>query len=437
MPFSQLEVAGIARSLSQIADRPTDLADAFFERDEIIEVPPAEETCGARWWRAEGFAVRLLRDSKAWLAARDGVDAPHFAEALRQVARVLPPASYSPPPMRVEAVEAEPVPDQLLEFPHAVTRAIRQRLAAFPLRLRVRRYRRWVRVVDPRMARDQESETYFSYEAETPWGRSGALLSTIDADAAERVAADLTLLFRTRDAPPTEAVDTPIVLGPAAAAVLLHEAVAHALEADTLALSGRLEAAIGVRIGSSLLDVLDTPADGPLGVRRTTDDEGAVVLRRWLLRGGVVEQPLADLGAAHGSAALVAGAGRRGDYHSAPVPRSSHLELLPGESSFEDLLDAAGDGYFFPLASRGSLDPMSGRFRLELAGGRRIRDGRLETAAGELRLAGTVSELLRAIRAVSRERRTAGAGWCAKGGVRLPVWATVPSVLLVPGGVSP
>ena len=40
MPFSQLDSAGIARALSQIAERPADLADAFFERSEVIELPP-------------------------------------------------------------------------------------------------------------------------------------------------------------------------------------------------------------------------------------------------------------------------------------------------------------------------------------------------------------------------------------------------------------
>ena len=35
---------------------------------------------------------------------------------------------------------------------------------------------------------------------------------------------------------------------------------------------------------------------------------------------------------------------------------------------------------------------------------------------------------LRAVVEVGREARIAGAGWCAKGGQRLAVWATVPAL---------
>ena len=40
-----------------------------------------------------------------------------------------------------------------------------------------------------------------------------------------------------------------MVLGPHAAAVFLHEAVAHALEVDTLGLTGRPEGALGLTMG--------------------------------------------------------------------------------------------------------------------------------------------------------------------------------------------
>ena len=60
-------------------------------------------------------------------------------------------------------------------------------------------------------------------------------------------------------------------MGPSAAATFLHEAVAHALEVDTLAQSGDPEAAIGVALGSETLDILDDPMSGPVGLRRGTD----------------------------------------------------------------------------------------------------------------------------------------------------------------------
>jgi predicted Zn-dependent protease len=47
---------------------------------------------------------------------------------------------------------------------------------------------------------------------------------------------------------------------------------------------------------------------------------------------------------------------------------------------------------------------------------------------GPSRLRGQVAQLLTAITALGAETRFAGAGWCAKGGQRLPVWASCPPV---------
>jgi hypothetical protein len=45
-------------------------------------------------------------------------------------------------------------------------------------------------------------------------------------------------------------------------------------------------------------------------------------------------------------------------------------------------------------------------------------------------LRGRVAALLNRVTAIARESRPAGAGWCAKGGQKLPVWATAPALRL-------
>ena len=59
-------------------------------------------------------------------------------------------------------------------------------------------------------------------------------------------------------------------------------------------MGGHPESAIGVELADSSLDVFDDPSTAPESVRRGSDDEGFPVVRRCLLRQGVVEQPLAD-----------------------------------------------------------------------------------------------------------------------------------------------
>src|SRR6185295_10182192 len=106
MPFSKLDTAAVARTLSQIAEQAEDVVDAFFERREEVELAPEGEPGGLRVWREEGFAVPLAR-------------------------------------------------------------AVRAHHVGFPWRIAVRRHRRWVQVVGPRLVAPAESETFYSCSAES------------------------------------------------------------------------------------------------------------------------------------------------------------------------------------------------------------------------------------------------------------------------------
>ncbi len=433
MPFSSFDTAAVARSLAQLAGTGEEWVDAFFERIEEIELPPDGEGPGFSIRREEGFAVRLVRERRSFLASRDGIDGRSFSEALRQVARALPAASVPEPDLPLGPWPGAPGPPEapeVVDFTGLLERAIRAHHTAFPLRLTVRRHRRWLQVATPRLVPALESESYYSLNAEIPGGRWGSLLPQLGRPEAEEVGARLVELFRSRSAYPFSARTGPILLGPAAVAVLLHEAVAHALEADLLALSGKPDAAIGVALGAPILSVLDDPGAAPEPVRRATDDEGIPVCRRWLLRDGKVEQPLADAAWSRSSSALVPGAGRRAGRHDLPMPRSHHLELLAGTTTEPDLLAGAEGGLWFPQVRRGALDPRTGALELRFPFARRIYKGEPAETLGPCAIHGRLADLLGRVVAVGDQRRPEGAGWCAKGGQKLPVWATAPALLL-------
>jgi len=73
---------------------------------------------------------------------------------------------------------------------------------------------------------------------------------------------------------------------------------------------------------------------------------------------------------------------------------------------------------------------MAGALRLHFPYARLIEGGRLTSLTAGGCLLGSVVETLGAVEAVGDDSLPAGAGWCAKGGHRLPVWATAPSVLI-------
>ena len=100
-------------------------------------------------------------------------------------------------------------------------------------------------------------------------------------------------------------------------------------------------------------------------------------------------------------------------------------------------MQGAEGGFFFPEAERGWLDPDSGQFTLRFPYGLRIENGAPSKLCGPCSINAHVSELLTRIDGVGRDARQAGAGWCAKSGVRMAVWASAPDLRLDAVEIAP
>ncbi len=434
-PLAAADARLLADSLTSLVEHPGQHVDLFLERVETVELLPPGTRESFRLRRDQGLAVRRIENGASSLASADGISGQTFAVSCDRVAGRTGSLGGAPPHLRLAGWPPLALAE-VLQAERRLRQAVNRRRVGFPMKITVRRHRRQVQVVLPRMPPAGEREEYWSLRVAMPWGAWGGLLPSLLDDDLDPVAGCLVDRLRARHLPEHPGRPDVIVLGPHAAAVMLHEVVAHALEADTLALTGPPDGFIGLELGSRELDVIDDPRSAPGRSNRANDDEGTTAIARWLLRRGRVRQPLADLAWAERHEGLIPGAGRRANRHRLPGPRTTHLELLPSERPESELFAEARGGLYIGEFERGALDPLGGSCTLKAPCARRIGATGPVDFTGPFEVRAPTRDLLTAVTAVGDRPLAAGAGWCAKDGALLPVWARCPSIRLEGVGAS-
>lgn len=214
----------------------------------------------------------------------------------------------------------------------------------------------------------------------------------------------------------------PVLLTAGWGGVWLHEAVGHALEADTrLPVVKR-----GERIAPKSITLVD---DATLPHGRGSfafDDEGTPATRTLLIANGILHSRLTDR--RHGMPST--GNARRQDHRHPPLPRMTNLLMPAGETAPADLTGDVQDGLYLNAIGHGSVRP-GGRFMFEILEGTRIEQGRLTHPVAGMRLVGDGLQSLRKIVGVGSDFKIdTGRGWCEKANQVVPVSVGMPSVLL-------
>ncbi len=427
-----IDASAVARSLSQVAADP-DQAEVFIEAVEVTRLGP---TGSPQVRRESGFAVRVRDQQRLRMASEDSLDTAAFERAFRSVASVRPQAPYRAPEGRCEWGD-DPSTATLRDFRRQLKAGLARRQVSVDYGLSVEHFRRTILVVGTQVTQPEQTEDFYSFRIDLPWGSLGRLSVSLDQSVCDQVERLVAAAVRSASAGAIPSGRTNLLLSPQVAGVLFHEAVGHALEADVLARTGAVDGARGVPLANSILSVLDDPGAGLEAVARGTDDEGSPVCRRWLVRRGVVEEAVADSRWANLVETLRAGSGRVSDRHQHPAPRIHHLVVLPGNTSWNEMLVAAEGGWFVPEVVSGHLDAHSGVVEMVFGWGRRVEGGKIGAAVGRFRLRMHLGELLTQVALLGDRASFSGAGWCAKDGHRLPVWATTPAVLLRDVEVEP
>ena len=197
--------------------------------------------------------------------------------------------------------------------------------------------------------------------------------------------------------------------------VLVHEAVGHPLEADSIAKKiGAFTGKLGKKVASELFTMVD---DGSLpNFRGTTnfDDEGTQMKRNVLIRKGVLEKYMTDILSARQLKMERTGNGRRESFRHIPIPRMTNTFIEIGKEKPEDILASTKKGIYVQSLSGGSVNPVTGMFNFTCREAYLIENGKKTKPVKGATLIGSCMDIVSNIDAVGNDLAF-GPGICGKG----------------------
>ncbi len=197
--------------------------------------------------------------------------------------------------------------------------------------------------------------------------------------------------------------------------VLVHEAVGHPLEADSIAKEiGVFTGKLGQKVASDVFTMVD---NGSLpNFRGTTnfDDEGTQMKKNVLIREGVLEKYMSDILSAKQLGMERTGNGRRESFRYIPIPRMTNTYIDKGKDKPEDILASTKSGIYVQSLSGGSVNPTTGVFNFTCREVYLIEDGKKTVPVRGATLIGNCLDIISNIDAVGDDLAF-GPGICGKG----------------------
>ena len=399
----EVEDSAIARWLDPVAWERGDVAEVFVETRRRTAVDWQDGEPGeARVAVESGVSARHRRLGRENLSFVSGCGEAEIQDAIRSLATStgkfpgpIRPSPPSPP------FEAEPDP--------AVDRWVR-RLGPIFARHAARGRLTWSlvsierRIVPSGLPSARSTRRLFSIEGSfTAASRRGdeTRAFSFHAPEADATADELKLALTAASIPRERPVPfgdarADVLFSGGTAAVLFHEILSHALEAD--AEESPLSRLTEARVSVPDLDVRDDPTRLDLFGGYERDDEGTRPRVVKLLDSGRLGGTLSDR--AHGGSRGTTGHGRRAGPADSPLPRGSNTVVAAGQATTEEMLRRLANGLWIDEITSGSVELASGQWRLAYPHARRVRRGRFADEVGPGILAGEILPTLSAVEPV-------------------------------------
>jgi TldD protein len=180
----------------------------------------------------------------------------------------------------------------------------------------------------------------------------------------EKLTEEAKLLFKISKAKKLPKDKYDVVLSPDLVGIASHESCGHPYEADRILGREAAQAGksfvkkdmLGTRIGSNVVNVVDDPTLPNSYGFYLYDDEGVKAERRFLIKDGMINSFLQNRETAF-ELGTKSNASSRADYwYSEPIVRMANTFVLPGDHSFEELLESIKKGVYIKSYMEWNID---------------------------------------------------------------------------------
>lgn len=207
-----------------------------------------------------------------------------------------------------------------------------------------------------------------------------------------------------------------VILAPALAGMLAHEAMGHPCEADIVlggAVTGNL---VGKKIASELVTMVDLAHSyngQELMIPVYVDDEGTQAKDVTMIENGILKNFMSSRETAARLGITPSGNARAYTFNDEPLVRMRNTAIMPGSSKLEAMIADVEDGYYLVKTGNGEADSTTEfMFGIDLA--YEIKNGKLGNAITSTTVSGTAIDMLKTVDAVSDDMHWECSGYCGK-----------------------
>ena len=241
--------------------------------------------------------------------------------------------------------------------------------------------------------------------------------------ASEKIANEALILLNAPNCPTGK---MSVILMPDQLMLQLHESIGHPLELDRILGDERNYAGTSFvtvdmfgnyRYGSDLLNVTFDPTQEKEFATYGFDDHGTKATKQFLIRNGILERPLGGTISQKRSGLLGVANSRSSSWNRPPIDRMANLNIEPGSSTLEELIQGVSRGILMRTNKSWSIDDSRNKFQFGCEFGEYIEDGEIKHVVKNPNYKGISASFWRSLSGVGNGDtfEVLGTPYCGKG----------------------